>query len=455
MTMDKRGQIILVDDETDVREAAQQWLELAGFEVEGYSDPRQALARITPDYPGILVSDVRMPNLDGQQLLRAVRERAPEIPVILITGHGSVDMAVTAVRDGAYDFLEKPYNPERLVETIHRACENRRLTLDNQRLQARLSEGCGIDTRIIGISPAIEQLRRDILRLAQIDTNLIIFGETGSGKELVASCLHEFSPRKSRPFVALNCGAIPESLFESELFGHEAGAFTGASKRRTGKFEYADGGTLFMDEIESMPLNLQVKVLRTLQEGVVERLGDNRAHAVDVRVLAASKIELKGEESFRQDLFYRLNLGELRIPPLRERQEDIPLLFDHFGRLAAAKHQREPRSCSGHEQRTLQQYSWPGNVRELRNIAMRYSLDQSSSLTELLSPSVPRIACEPAEGRLSLALQVQDFEVRAIKQALLKHSGNIQAVLDELELPRRTLNQKMQKYGISRGGFVR
>jgi len=452
--MSERGQIILVDDDAEVRAAALQWLQLAGFGVEAYGDPRAALERISVDFPGIVISDVRMPHMDGQQLLQAILERVPELPVILITGHGSVDMAVAALRDGAYDFIEKPYNPERLVERVHRACEKRRLTLENRRLQQRLSGSSGLENRILGISPAIAQLRHEVQRLASIDTNLIIYGETGSGKELVAACLHDFSPRKRRPFVPLNCGAIPEALFESELFGHEAGAFTGASKRRIGKYEYADGGTLLMDEVESMPLNLQVKVLRTLQEGVVERLGDNRPHPVDVRVLAATKVELKGAEGFRQDLYYRLNLGEIRIPPLRERREDIPLLFDHFARQAALEHRRDPRRCSAHEQRTLSQYAWPGNVRELRNVAMRYCLDPASSLTELLAPAAPRRPPEAASGRMPLALQVQDFEVQVLKQALQRHHGNMQAVMEELDLPRRTLNQKMQKYGINRGDFT-
>lgn len=449
-----RGQILLVDDDAEVREAAREWLQLAGFEVEAFADPRQIPERITPDFPGILISDVRMPHLDGQQLLHQVLAKAPELPVILITGHGSVDMAVATLRDGAYDFIEKPYNPERLIERVNRALEKRRLTLENQRLQARLSQQDGLENRLVGISPAMVRLRAELERLASIDTNLIIHGETGSGKELVASCLHQLSSRRRRPFVPLNCGAIPESLFESELFGHEAGAFTGASKRRIGKYEHADGGTLFMDEVESMPLSLQVKVLRTLQEGVVERLGDNRAHPVDVRVVAATKEELRGNQQFRQDLYYRLNLGEIRIPPLRERREDIPLLFDYFGTQGANEHQREVRRLSDYERRLLARYDWPGNVRELRNVALRYSLDPSSSLSDLLaSHPAPAVPVSRQSG-LALSDQVQAFEVQVIKSALRRHRGNIQAVLDELDLPRRTLNQKMHKYGIQRGDFT-
>ncbi|MEH6473350.1 MAG: sigma-54 dependent transcriptional regulator [Halopseudomonas sp.] len=451
--MNRRGQVMLVDDEALVRQTTAQWLDLAGFEVTEFGDAASALEALTPDYPGILVTDVKMPRMDGQQLLSEALKRVPELPTILVTGHGNVDMAIASVREGAYDFIEKPFDPERLVETIQRACEKRQLTLDNQRLQKQISGGDGIETRLIGHSAAMERLRRDILRQAQIDTNLIIYGETGVGKELVAQCLHEFGPRADQPFVPLNCGAIPENLFESELFGHEAGAFTGASKRRVGKFEYADGGTLFMDEVESMPLSLQVKVLRTLQEGTVERLGENRQRPVNLRVVAATKVELKGDEAFRQDLYYRLNLGQIYIPPLRERQEDIPLLFEHYARKASEDQGCDYAPCSGQEFRTLQCYPWPGNVRELRNIAIRYALDPGCNLTELLNPSAPLVGLSD-DTDLPLMLQVQNFEAQVIRQALQKHHGNIQSALDALDLPRRTLNQKMQKYGINRADFT-
>ena len=451
--METRGQVFLVDDEDLVRQATEQWLQLAGFEVTSFSNAPSALDAIDETFAGVLITDVKMPLMDGQQLLREVLKKVPELPVILVTGHGDVNMAIQSVRDGAYDFIEKPYDPEILVETVHRACEKRHLLLENQRLQQQLSAGSGIETRIIGNSPGIIALRRELLRLAKIDTNVIIYGETGCGKELVAQCLHDFGPRSGARFVPLNCAAIPENLFESELFGHEAGAFTGASKRRIGKFEYADAGTLFMDEVEGMPLNLQIKVLRTLQEGTVERLGDNRELPVDVRVVAATKTELKGDDSFRQDLYYRLNVGQLYIPPLRERQEDIPLLFEHFSRQAAASQDISYSPCSGQEIKTLQQYRWPGNVRELRNIAVRYGLDSSCNLTELLAPSAIPVFVEPADQGLPLGMQVQNFEAQVLRRCLQKHRGNIQAVLDELDLPRRTLNQKMQKYGLNRTDY--
>lgn len=375
--------------------------------------------------------------------------------MILLTAHGDVDMAISAMHEGAYDFIEKPYVPDRLAETVQRACDKRRLTLENQRLQQDLASRSGLDARLIGISPAICRVRDEILTLGQLDTNVIIYGETGTGKELVAQCLHEFSQRARKPFVPINCGAIPESLIESELFGHEAGAFTGASKRRIGKFEYASGGTLFLDEIESMPLPLQVKLLRALQEGVVERLGSNRPIAVDLRVIAAAKVDLRDEEHFREDLFYRLCVSELHLPALRDRIDDVPLLFAHYAALAARDHDREPRPLSDHDIDALQSYAWPGNVRELKNVAVRFALDRRVSAAELLARGqAPRVTARLNQRHLPLAVQVAEFECQVIRQSLKNHAGNIKAVMEELDLPRRTLNQKMQRYGICRREFA-
>ncbi len=453
--MSTQGQVLLVDDEAMVREATAQWLELSGFDVRTFSRAEAALEQIDPFCEGILLTDVRMPGMDGIQLMQETLKRAPDMPVILLTAHGDVDMAMAAMRDGAYDFIEKPYVPDRLVERIHRACEKRRLTLENLRLQQNLATQSGLDSRMIGISPAIQRLRREILSLAELDTNVIIYGETGTGKELVAQCLHDYSKRGKRPFVPINCGAIPENLIESELFGHEAGAFTHAAKRRVGKFEYASGGTLFLDEIESMPLHLQIKMLRALQEHVIERLGANTPIPVDLRVVAAAKVDLREDPNFREDLFYRLSVSELHIPPLRERIEDVPLLFAHYVRRGALDHDREARPLSDHDLDALQSYAWPGNVRELKNIAIRYAIDPRASLVELLSRQQP-LQSAPVMNRqsLPLAVQVAEYEARLIREALEQHQGNIKAVMEVLDLPRRTLNQKMQRYGLNRSDFT-
>ncbi|MCP4596798.1 MAG: sigma-54-dependent Fis family transcriptional regulator [Neptuniibacter sp.] len=455
MNKENRGTVLLVDDEAMVRKSTEKWLQMAGFQVIGCDSAKQALEHISQEFPGIVVSDVKMPEMDGLELLDEIIKQVPGLPTVLVTGHGDVDMAIGAMRKGAYDFIEKPFNPERLVETIQRACDKRRLMLENLRLQQHLSSSSGIDSRLIGISPAIQRLKQELLTLAELDTNVIIYGETGTGKELVAQCLHEFSVRKKSHFVPINCGAIPESLIESELFGHEAGAFTGATKRRVGKFEYSNGGTLFLDEIEIMPLNLQIKLLRALQEGVIERLGGNAPIDVDLRVIAASKVDLRVENGFREDLFYRLNVSQLHIPPLRDRLEDVPLLFEHYLRMTSADHKREMRNLPEQDIRTLQSYQWPGNVRELKNIAMRYALDSRVSVADILFPDEKPMQASALSEDINqpLAVQVAAFESEVIKRSLAEHEGNIKAVMEALDLPRRTLNQKMAKYGISRSEF--
>ncbi|WP_028302392.1 sigma-54-dependent transcriptional regulator [Oceanospirillum beijerinckii] len=450
-----KGTVLLVDDEAMIRQSTEQWLKMAQFEVISRDSAEQAMTVLNEDFPGILVTDVKMPGMDGLQLMTQARTMIPELPVILVTGHGDVDMAIHAMRSGAYDFIEKPFVPERLVETIDRACEKRRLMLENLRLQQNIASQSGIDNRIIGISPSIQRLKRDLLKAAVQDTNVIIYGETGCGKELVAQCLHEFSSRGVHNFVPINCSAIPEALIESELFGHEAGAFTGAAKKRIGKFEHANNGTLFLDEIESMPAHLQVKILRALQDGVIERLGCNNQIQVNLRIIAASKADLRTEESFRQDLFYRLNVTSLYLPPLRERQEDIPLLFEHYARKAVTKDSGALRRITDHDIDNMQQYSWPGNVRELKNAAIRYALDGELSVADTLFPKDAGFDAEqPVASSLSLAAQVANFERDVICRTLKQHQGNIKAVMDQLDLPRRTLNQKMVKYDINRNEFL-
>ncbi|HSC84539.1 MAG TPA: sigma-54 dependent transcriptional regulator, partial [Pseudomonas sp.] len=338
------SQVIFVDDEPAIREAVQQWLELSGLDVCTCDSAAAALSLVDADFSGVLVSDVRMPGMDGLQLLERLLQLDRDLPVIMVTGHGDVPMAVQALRQGAYDFIEKPFTPERLLDSLRRALDKRRLVLENRQLRAQVAATGRIEAELLGVSPAMHELRRQVLELARTSVNVLIRGDTGSGKELVARCLHQFSSRAARPFVALNCAAIPETIFESELFGHESGAFTGAQARRIGRIEHADGGSLFLDEIESMPLAQQVKLLRVIQERSLERLGSNTSIAVDLRVISAAKPDLGAEVRagrFREDLLYRLNVAELHIPPLSERREDIPLLFEHFAALAARRHERE------------------------------------------------------------------------------------------------------------------
>ncbi|MCP1366865.1 sigma-54 dependent transcriptional regulator, partial [Halomonas sp. BBD48] len=330
--------VLIVDDEEHLRITASQTLELAGYRPEALSSAEAALDALSPDYPGVLITDIRMPGMDGMALLREVHRRDPDLPVILITGHGDISTAVEAMREGAWDFLEKPFAGEQLADVVRRATEKRQLSLENRHLKAELdAQRAAPGPRIVGRTSAIQHLSAMLQRISQVDADVLLFGETGVGKDLVARSLHERSPRSGRPFVAINCGAVPESIIESELFGHEKGAFTGAVERRIGKFEHANGGSVFLDEIESMPLALQVKLLRVLQERSVERLGANEPIPLDIRIIAATKTDLKAAAehgTFREDLYYRLNVVTLPIPPLRERREDIPLLFQHFAVVA-------------------------------------------------------------------------------------------------------------------------
>lgn len=437
--------VIVVDDEAPIREAVEQWLTLSGFNVQVHSRAEECLAQLPEHFAGVVMSDVRMPGMSGLELLASIQARDADLPVILLTGHGDVPMAVDAMRDGAYDFLEKPFSPQTLLRTLTRALEKRELVLENRRLHERADARSQLDATLLGVSPSLQTLRSQVLDLSQLPVNVVIRGETGSGKELVARCLHDFGPRAAKPFVALNCAAIPEQLFEAELFGHESGAFTGAQGKRIGKLEYADGGTLFLDEIESMPLAQQVKLLRVLQDKKLERLGSNKAIDVDLRIVAATKPDLLEEARagrFREDLAYRLTVAELRLPPLRERREDIPLLFAHFARAAAERLGRKAPTVSGAKLGELLSHDWPGNVRELANAAERQILGLSSS------PDT-----SPDTGQ-SLAAQQEAFEAQCLRAALARHKGDIKAVLNELQLPRRTLNEKMQRHGLLREMFV-
>jgi two-component system C4-dicarboxylate transport response regulator DctD len=450
--MDEPGRVLFVDDETHIRNAARQTLELAGYEVTGFSAAEPALAEVARDFPGILVSDIKMPGMSGLTLMEQALQVDQDLPVILITGHGDIAMAVDAMRRGAYDFIEKPYDPERLSDVVRRGLEKRRLTLENRTLRRELEAQSAPGPRLIGRTPAMHRLRELIHRVADTDADVLILGETGTGKELVARSLHEQSRRRQGHFVAVNCGAVPDNLIESELFGHEAGAFTGARSRRIGKLEHASGGTLFLDEIESMPLAQQVQLLRSLQERTVTRLGANEPVAVNLRVVAATKVDLReaGQQGeFREDLYYRLNVVTIEIPPLRERRDDIPLLFQHFALTASYRYQREAPPLESERLSALMAHDWPGNVRELRNVAERYVL-----LGANYAFDIDRVMGESeATGETSLREQVDSFERSLIEQELQAQGGSIVRATEALGLPRKTLYDKMRKYGLDRRQF--
>ena len=434
--------VLVVEDDPHVLLGCQQALALEDIPSEGVGSAEEALARIGEHFAGIVVSDIRLPGIDGLELLRQLKARDPSLPVVLITGHGDISMAVGAMRSGAYDFMEKPFSPERLVDVVRRALEQRSLAREVSSLRRQLAERSSLEGRIIGRSPAMQNLRELIANVADTSANVLIEGETGTGKELVARCLHDFSRRQAQPFVALNCGGLPEQLFESEIFGHEANAFTGAGKRRIGKIEHADKGTLFLDEVESMPIPLQIKLLRVLQERTLERLGSNQSIEVDCRLIAATKAdldELSRQNQFRSDLYYRLNVVTLELPPLRERREDILELFQHFLQLAALRFDREPPELDAQTLSRLMSHDWPGNVRELRNVAERYALGL---------PAFKKSAGTNAVG-LGFAEAVEAFERNLLTEALQRSGGNLSQASQELGLAKTTLFDKVKKYRLN------
>src|SRR5690606_22165968 len=446
--IDSRIQVLLIDDDAHLRQALSQTLDLAGLKVLSLGDAQGLAARIPTGWPGVVVSDIRMPGIDGLQLLQQLRERDAELPVLLITGHGDVPLAVQAMRAAAYDFLEKPFPNDDLLDSVRRALELRRLVLDNRSLRLALNDRQQLSSRLVGQSPAMQRLREQIGALAGITTDVLILGETGAGKEVVARALHDLSSRRDGPFVAINAGALAESVVESELFGHEAGAFTGAQKRRIGKFEFANGGTLFLDEIESMSMDVQVKLLRMLQERVVERLGGNQSIRLDIRVIAATKEDLRlasDQGRFRADLYYRLNVAPLRIPPLRERSEDVLLLFQHFSETAATRHGMSIRELRPEQRGQLLQHSWPGNIRELQNTAERFALGLPLGLETTDEESG---ATAEASAR-SLNEQVEAFERSLIAAELARGHTSLRSVAEALGLPRKTLHDKLRKHGLS------
>lgn len=442
--LDPTVQVLLIDDDPHLRQALSQTLDLAGLKVASLGDAKGVADALDPDWPGVVVSDIRMPGIDGLELLRQLHARDPQLPVLLITGHGDVPLAVQAMRAGAYDFLEKPFASDDLLDSVRRALDLRRLVLENRSLRLALSDRQQLSARIIGQSAASQRLRDQVGALAATQADVLILGETGAGKEVVARALHDLSSRRDGPFVAINAGALAESVVESELFGHEQGAFTGATKRRIGKFEYANGGTLFLDEIESMSPDVQVKLLRLLQERVVERLGANQLIPLDIRIIAATKEDLRqaaDQGRFRADLYYRLNVASLRIPPLRERGEDILLLFRHFAEAASARHGGQPRPLDAGQRATLLAHNWPGNVRELQNAAERFAL----GLDLALDNSAPEM---PLSGG-GLSEQVEAFEKALIQAELANPHSSMRSLAEALGLPRKTLSDKLRKHNLA------
>ncbi|MDT8342585.1 MAG: sigma-54 dependent transcriptional regulator [Longimicrobiales bacterium] len=450
------ARILVVDDEASIREALQQLFEYEGHTVVLASDGMEALEVVAGPEPDLVFLDVKMPGLDGLEVLQRMREAGATAPVVMISGHGTIDTAVDATRRGAYDFLEKPLDSDRLLLTLRNALALRGLSAKVEALETEVETRY----RIVGGSAAIRQVLERLERVAPTDGRVLVTGENGTGKELVARAIHRLSPRAERPFVEVNCAAIPSELIESELFGHIKGSFTGAVADRPGKFEQAHEGTLFLDEVGDMSLAAQAKVLRALEEGVITRVGGSRAVEVDVRVVAATNKELPEEIEagrFREDLYYRLNVVPIHVPPLRERREDIPALVRHFSSLQEAGAGRgRVRAIRADALERLQSMEWPGNVRELRNTVERLHILASGP--EITVRDVEVLAgsggAAPVGGEIIQAATFSEFKERAERAYILhnlrEHDWNVSETARAVEMPRSNLYKKIERYGLQR-----
>jgi two-component system nitrogen regulation response regulator NtrX len=448
--------ILIVDDEPGVRSALSGVLRDEGYGVEAVSSGEACLDRMTRGGVDLVVLDVWLPGMDGLATLARLRERQVDAQVVLISGHGNIESAVRAIKMGAFDFVEKPLSLEKTVLVIRNALHQRRLEQENRALRAKVDR----TQTMVGESYAMRQLREQVAMAAPTNGRVLIYGENGTGKELVARTIHALSRRRNNAFVEVNCAAIPEELIESELFGHVRGAFTGAVADRRGKFEAADGGTIFLDEIGDMSLKTQAKVLRVLQEQTLEAVGGTTRIKVDARVLAATNKDLQAEiraGQFREDLYFRLNVIPIFVPPLRDRQEDIPLLADHFMAEFAREYGRRVKTFDAGARAALQQYPWPGNVRELRNVIERLMIMvpgeriAAGDLGFLDAAGLQRSqpAAEPPAERLSLHDARERFERDLILRTLAEQQGNMSRTADVLGVERSNLYRKMKAFGIA------
>ena len=441
--MSRKLKIAIVDDEPDMRESISQWLVLSGFETETFASAEDALKVIGPDWPGVVVSDIRMPGMDGIALLKRLMGLDSALPVILITGHGDVPMAVEAMRLGAMDFMEKPFNPDKMTQLAKKATQARRMTLDNRALRRDLSEGQQVMSKLIGQSPVMDRLREDILDLGQADGHVLIDGETGTGKTLVAHALHAVGPRATKKFVPVSCAAYNDEALSARLFG--------PIEEGLPAVEEARGGTLCMEDVEAMSEPLQARLLAFISD---------QGTPAETRIIAISNARGEGrkaEDSLRPDLFYRLSALKITLPPLRARGEDILALFTRMSEQFSEEYGCEPPQVSAQEAAQLLQAPWPGNVRQLINLAERAVLQSrrgSGSIASLLmADGEDNQQATTTEGK-PLKEYVESFEKMLIDNTMRRHKGSIAAVMEELCLPRRTLNEKMAKYGLQRSDYL-
>ena len=455
-----KATVLVVDDERNIREGLRKSLELDGYTVATAGDGREALSVLATDEIDLVIADLRMPRLSGEQLLKEVAESHPTVRVIILTGHATVEVAVQAMRDGAYDFLEKPVNLERLSLLVERALAERKLTLSNRELRREL-ERQQASRGMLGNSAAMSRVLEMVEQVAPSRASVLITGESGVGKEVVAESIHRLSPRAEQPLVKVHCAALAESLLESELFGHEKGAFTGAVGRKRGRFELAHMGTIFLDEIGEISPSVQIKLLRVLQDRAFERVGGEERVQVDVRVIAATNRNLKEETEagrFRDDLFYRLNVVNIQVPPLRERREDIPILATGMLKQLAGENSKEINGFDADASQRLWYYGWPGNVRELQNaIESAVVMARGSAITAIdLPPHIRDPALDAivttdsgdVEVRLAVGSLLDDAERELIRYTLAAHRGNKTKAASVLGISRKTLHRKLAEYGI-------
>jgi two-component system nitrogen regulation response regulator NtrX len=449
--------ILVVDDEKNIRTALAGILEDEGYHPVFAKDGLEALDMAKKENPDLVLLDIWMPRLDGLETLQALKEFHPQLTVVMMSGHGTIETAVKSTKLGAYDFIEKPLSLEKVLVTVKNGLDVGRLKAENDTLRTVAFKGHDI----VGKTPVVLQLQEQIRRVAATNASALITGENGTGKELVARAIHHWSPRREKPFIEINCAAIPEELIESELFGHEKGAFTGALAQKKGKFDLADGGTIFLDEIGDMSLKTQTKVLRILLERKFERVGGAKTIEVDVRVVAATNKDLTEEiraGNFREELFYSLNVVPFTVPPLRERREDIPLLVEHFLVIFAQREGQERKRMLPETVELLKGYDWPGNVRELRNIIERLVIMTPGKV--ITPDQVPDSIGSAAAGREgehragsaqelhSLREAREEFEREFIIHKLEEHGWNISRTAEAIELERSNLYRKMKSYGI-------
>ncbi|MHC5036375.1 MAG: sigma-54-dependent transcriptional regulator [Planctomycetota bacterium] len=444
--------VLIVDDEKPIRDAVRTILEYENFQTLEASSGKEALGIIPRERPDAVLLDIKMPGMDGLETLERIQGDHPELPVVMFSGHGNIPTAVEAIRKGAYDFIEKPPDADKILVTLNNAVEHRKLKSENRALRRRLSG----TVEFIGESPSMAQVLETIEKIATSEVGVLITGENGTGKELVARAIHMASDRSLGPFVDVNCAAIPHDLIESELFGHEAGSFTGATGRRTGKFEQAHQGSLFLDEVGDMSEAAQAKILRVLETREVERVGGNKKIPVNVRVLTATNKDLKKsveEGTFRLDLYYRLNVIPVHLTPLRERREDIPLLCRHFLSKVREETGRETLRIDKEAMALLTSLDWPGNVRELKNFMERLSVLSGGQI--IGSDDVKRAldpGCNASEDPFESAATFEEFKEKAERQFFLKklakYEWNIKRTADALKMQRRNLYKKIEKYGL-------